>query len=421
MRILFCPAHYVYDPSAGSELSWAYNIVDRVASRLPASLVVTGKSKVDGKPYRVVELTPRETAVNFGLTNAFAFNTKYTVATFRELRRTRFDVVHHVLPFAIGKTYNLAALWHGTRTPFVIGPVQPPLEEPDTDVDARDLRWHAFDGGERSSMLRRGVAGRAARIASNVIAPLALAPLSSRTIARAAAIVAVNEHARKLLVESGAPHDRVTVIPPGIDTERFASTGRREESASTVDILTVSRLMKRKNVDVVLRAFSQVALSAPRVRLRIVGDGPERPALMQLGDALGLRTKVTFTGAIPNATVHDEYRRAHVFVNASASEGFATTCLEALASGLPIVSTKVGGFVDVVEHERNGYLVSSPTIDELAAALRRLVEDPALVATMSSRARQDAQRFDWDTGVVPRYIELYEHVALERAGVTSSR
>lgn len=86
MRILFCPAHYVYDESReGSELSWAYNIADRIGSLFSSSVVVTGRSTVGARRYRIVEVTPEETRVNFGLTHAFGFNARYTLAAFRAL------------------------------------------------------------------------------------------------------------------------------------------------------------------------------------------------------------------------------------------------------------------------------------------------------------------------------------------------
>jgi glycosyltransferase involved in cell wall biosynthesis len=412
LRILFCPAHYLYeDGRDGSELSWAYNIADRVASQLPSSVVVTGRSMVHARPYVILELTPWENRVNFGLRHALTFNARYTRAANNALEHERFDVLHHVLPFAVGKTHNLAALRHRAVTPYVIGPVQPSIVR-DTDIDPNDLR--SFEGRSGVKSARRAVGDSIGSFASDVVGPLAFSRLSRRTIAGASALIAVNEDARHLLIRSGASPDRVVLIPPGIDTRRFRAGSDRTPS-STVEILCVSRLLRRKNVDLVMQAFADVSRRIPEVRLRIVGDGPERPRLTRLAGELDLGEKVAFTGFIPNAAVHEEYHRADIFVNASAAEGFATTCLEALASGLPVVSTNVGGFVDAVQDGKNGYLVSAPDAGNLAAKLSALAENPTLIAELSRGAREVAERkFDWDAAVIPRYRALYERVIQER-------
>jgi glycosyltransferase involved in cell wall biosynthesis len=416
LKILFCPAHYLYENSReGSEFAWAYNIADRIAADAPSSVVVTGKSMVNSKPYRIIELTPHEDRLNFSLLHAFAFNMRYTLATFRALRRERFDVVHHVLPFALGKTYNVAALRHGHTTPFVIGPVQASLSVPDSDVDAKDLRAHGIKDRSHLASIRRVIADQARSFSTDVVAPVAFSGLFRRTIAEAAAVVAVNKEAKALLLKSGVSASRVVVIPPGVDTKRFRPDVRARRT-NGLQLLSVCRLVKRKNVDVIIRAFASVVAAGSDARLRIVGDGPQRETLTTLTHALGIGDRVTFAGPVLNANVHEEYQRADVFVSASAAEGFATVCLEALASGLAIVSTRVGGFVDAVEHEHNGYLLAGPDANELAMTLRRLVENPALIANLSSQAREVAERnFDWDTAVIPKYRDLYDRVTRERA------
>jgi glycosyltransferase involved in cell wall biosynthesis len=417
LKVLFCPTHYFYDDTReGSELSWAYNIADRIGSQLPASVVITGKSTVGARPYRIIELTPWEDRLNFGLLHAFMFNARYTFAAIRALRREHFDVVHHVLPFAVGKTHNVAALRNRPTTPYIIGPVQPPLEVPDTDINANDLRSFTSRRPGGAASLKRAISGRISSFSSEAIAPAVFSRLSRRTITAASAIVAVNEEAAEFVMRNGASPERVAVIPPGVDTRRFSRASLRKTRSSYINILCVARLLRRKNVDVVIQAFAKVAEEAPQARLRIVGDGPERETLTTLTNHLGLDGKVRFAGFIPNAAVHEEYSDADIFVNASAAEGFATTCLEALASGLPVVSTKVGGFADAVRGGQNGYLIGVPDAADLAASLRRLVVEPTLRAKLSSGARDLAERrFDWDKAVIPQYLELYRRVAQQQS------
>lgn len=420
MKVLFCPAHYVYDDSReGSELSWAYNIADRVSRRFPASVVVTGKSAVGGRTYRIVEVTPQETRVNFGLINAFIFNARYTLAALRALRDSRFDLIHHVLPFSVGRTYNLAALRHGRATPFVIGPVQPPLPVRDADRDPADLKSHAFRRQTRLTAARTAV-GHAGRVfLSDGVAPLVFGRLSRKTMADAAAIVAVNDETKEHLVHLGVSPARLAVIPPGVDTTRFRPAVVRRKCPRT-KVLSVCQLTKRKNVDLIIGAFAIASRAAPQMELRIVGDGPEEGRLRRLANDLGVGANVSFAGFVRHAEVHREYERADVFVNASAAEGFATTCLEALAAGLPIISSRVGGFATAVLPNWNGYLVDGSSPAELAEALTRLVESPAAIDTMGARGRALAvNKFDWETAIIPKYLAVYEGVIGEREAALS--
>lgn len=417
MRVLFCPTHYVYDDSReGSELSWAYNIADRIGSVYQTSVVVTGRSTVGLRPYRIVEVDPDEDRVNFGLAHAFMFNTRYTIAALRALHRGHYDVVHHVLPFAIGRTYNVAALRHGSTTPFVIGPVQPPVAVRDPDVDPTDFKSHRSQGRTGLASLRRSATYTFGAFVSDVLAPVTFSRLSARTVSRATAVVAVNNEARALLIASGASPSRVVVIPPGIDTNRFQPLPPSVSRPGRLELLAASQLVKRKNVDLIIRAFAQLAETAPHAKLRIVGDGPEREALMRMTHILGLGGKVTFTGFVPHAAVHEEYQRADIFVNASSWEGFATSCLEALSSGLPVVSTRVGGFADAVEDARTGYLIEGRDSLEFATVMQRFLQNPTLIGEQAARARELAEReFDWARAVIPRYMQVYDQAIRERA------
>jgi glycosyltransferase involved in cell wall biosynthesis len=375
----------------------------------PSSVVVTGWSTVRAKPYHIVELTPADTRVNFGLSHALAFNARYTLATIRALRNGDFDIVHHVLPFAIGKTFNLAAMRSSFGLPFVIGPVQPPLTMHDDDLDPTDFKRHVSERAGRLAAVRRSMVQTGRRIVSDTLAPATLSGIAKATMRRAAAVVAVSAEAEALLVQSGASQSRIVIIPPGVDTSRFRPPAGPPARRGGRVLLSVSQLIKRKNLDVVIRAFAKLPEATTGATLRIVGDGPERETLSALANRLGVGEAVSFSGFVPNAAVHEEYQMADVFVNASTAEGFATTCLEALASGLPVVSTRVGGFVDAIEDGRTGYLVDAPDADKLAAILAPLVDDRGLVDELSRRARDTAERrFDWDRAVIPAYLDVYE-------------
>jgi glycosyltransferase involved in cell wall biosynthesis len=139
--------------------------------------------------------------------------------------------------------------------------------------------------------------------------------------------------------------------------------------------------------------------------------------LRRLADDLRLGDVVCFTGAVPHSRVHEHYATAHIFLNASRAEGFATTCLEAMACGLPIVSTPVGGFRDAIVNSVNGALVPQEDVEAFADRVLTLVADAPTRAAYSKRARETAeQSFDWETSIVPRYLDAYEEALKRRCG-----
>ena len=264
------------------------------------------------------------------------FNWRYSKATYLATRRQRFDIIHHVLPFAISTTYNLSWILQQQNGPkLVLGPVQHPLEISDAELVSR------IDAN----------LGRSIKAA---LRP-ALSRLSSQTIRRADRIIAVSKPARDLLQAGGARADQIETIPPGIDVGRFEYVHMDRKSSDRVELLAVGHLLKRKATDFIIKAMLELARARLNVHLTIAGDGPQRHLIQRMVADLQLESYVDLVGAVPNSEIHEYYKRAHIFVNMSRSESFSVVCLEAMASGLAIVATRVGGFEDAIR-KRNQWV-----------------------------------------------------------------
>ncbi|WP_301676509.1 glycosyltransferase family 4 protein [Methanoculleus methanifontis] len=147
----------------------------------------------------------------------------------------------------------------------------------------------------------------------------------------------------------------VPVVPNGIDLARIAAV---PPAAEEWDVIFTGRLIREKNVDVLLRALVRVREEVPDLRALIVGDGPERPALERLARDLGLDGAVTFTGFLPDYdSVVAAMKASRVFVLPSTREGFGIAALEAMACGIPVVTTDHPGNAagDLVVPGVNGY------------------------------------------------------------------
>lgn len=205
---------------------------------------------------------------------------------------------------------------------------------------------------------------------------------------------ATKEH---LYRQQGIAPDRITVIYPGIDPERFSSVRRREAIRQEVGIPldaqvvgTVARLAPEKGLVDLVNAMAQVREAIPNARLMLVGDGPLRPELEQRVESLGLRDTVHFLGF--RRDIPELLHVMDIFAFPSHREGLGMALVEAMAAGLPVVATAVGGIPEVVEYDVTGSLVPPREIDALALNICRLLENSALRVAMGQRGRARVQQ-----------------------------
>ena len=197
---------------------------------------------------------------------------------------------------------------------------------------------------------------------------------------------------------------RLRVIRNGVDLEEFNRSAPDGRSA-TPRAIHVARLHSVKDQATLLRAVRLVADVHPAFHLDIVGDGPKRQTLEDLIGQLGLRKHVTLWGF--RQDVSSLLRKADFFILSSISEGISLTLLEAMASGLPIVATDVGGNREVVADGTTGLLVPPRSPEQLAGAILQLLNDPARIRQMGIAARQRVEdEFNLRT-VVSEYENLY--------------
>ena len=199
--------------------------------------------------------------------------------------------------------------------------------------------------------------------------------------------------------------DRATVIHNGVDVKRFAPLAAPAPSKGTVVVGCVARLSHEKRHALLMRAVKEVSRGCPEVRLHLVGDGALRQTLETEARRLDFADSVEFFGT--RSDIPELLRSMDIFALASSTEGLPLTVLEAMASGLPVVATKVGALEEVVDHGRNGFLVPPEDPAALAAAIARLVKDQDLRRRMGQAGRQIAvERFDI-SAAVRKHEDLY--------------
>lgn len=250
-----------------------------------------------------------------------------------------------------------------------------------------------------------------------------LARVWSRYVARTSVrgadrTVALSRIEAEWLTRLGVRPERIRVIPPGIDVAEFESIPARATNARGPAILFVGRLdAAQKGLATLVRAVAQVP-SGLRARLRMVGQdwgGLERT--LSLARSLGIADRVDALGAVSRADLLREYARAELLVLPSRFDSFPVVVLEAMAAGLPVVATRVGGVPEVVEEGKSGLLVPPENPAALAEAIGTVLSDRALGVRFGVEGRRRAVRFDWSI-VAGEYVRLFTEV---RKGVLPSR
>jgi glycosyltransferase involved in cell wall biosynthesis len=202
---------------------------------------------------------------------------------------------------------------------------------------------------------------------------------------------AISESTADDLAARGIPRSRIEVIHPGIDTEAYTPAPAQRSPVPLVAYL--GRLKRYKRVDLIIRAFAE--LQHPTAQLAIAGAGSHRGALERLAASLDLGDRVKFLGFISQEQKVALLRSAWVLAFTSPKEGWGITNLEAAACATPVVASSSPGLRESVLDGETGYLVPHGDIPALVAALRLVVSDPALVASLGDAARKFASRFTW--------------------------
>ena len=218
---------------------------------------------------------------------------------------------------------------------------------------------------------------------------------------------------RDRLLALGFPASRTRVHYIGVDCEAIR---RREPTEETATILHVARLVAVKGTEYLIRAFATVAARRPEVPLVVIGAGPLERRLRRLAASLGLGSRVRFLGARPHGEVLDWMRKASMLVLPSVRtasgrvEGLGMVALEAAASGVAVIGSRVGGIPEAVIDGRTGFLVAERDVAALGRRMLDLLDDPALRHRFGAEARAHVeQHFDMRRQTV-ELEDLYDAV-----------
>jgi L-malate glycosyltransferase len=238
-----------------------------------------------------------------------------------------------------------------------------------------------------------------------------LAPLMRAIWSKASGLVACSEGLKDRALEF-APSAFIEVIPNGVDLERFHPPGEeRYGREGPLRLLTVGRLSATKRVDMLVDAVESLRAGGTVVRLTVAGGGALEPDLRRLVADRELGEWINVTGRVDADRMPELYRQHDVFVSATMQEGMSNAMLEAMASGLPIVTTRCEGVDELIAD--NGIVVGLDSSQALARTIQELARNTQRLVHMSQAARQRATRCTWQA-VADQYVAYYRQILNEQ-------
>ncbi len=220
------------------------------------------------------------------------------------------------------------------------------------------------------------------------------AACEARHVRRADLVITTSRYAAERIQRLYGLSRAPAIVPEPIDLARWQELFARNPAApdpARFTVLSVCRFYPRKRLHLLLEATSRLRSDIPGLRVRIVGDGPERARLRAIWRAHHLQGTVDWLGDLTQEELAREYNGCDVFCLPSVQEGFGIAFLEAMAAGKPIVAARAAAVPEVVEQ---GLLVEPENAEALAGAILRLHREPGLVSTLGAAGREKVTRYN---------------------------
>ena len=231
-----------------------------------------------------------------------------------------------------------------------------------------------------------------------------LKPIIKRVWKSAVAVIANSQGLKELALETDR-NAKIGVIYNGVNVEDFSPRNERENG--DIIILSVARLIKRKGIDDLIRAVPAIVKAHKNIKLIIIGEGNIENELKALAQKLKVSKYIDFLGYVPPNEISNYYSSSDIFVLPSKNEGMSNTVLEAMASGLPIVTTDTGGTQELIDE--NGIIIPSEEPDAISKAVLNLINNDKLRENMGMKSRKIAESMSWKN-VAQNYFEMHKEI-----------
>ena len=224
----------------------------------------------------------------------------------------------------------------------------------------------------------------------------------SRIIWKNAKAMTANSNNLKELARKTYNNINIRVIYNGVDTSKFRPINKRKE----FNILFVGRLIKRKGLIYLLKAFKEVCKEKNSYKLTIVGSGPEEEYLIRFCEQKRMNSNVDFLKIVKHDKLVDIYQKAHILVLPSLEESLANVALEAMSTAIPIITTNTGT-AELIDG--NGFIVEKKNHEQIKEVITRYLDNPTLLKEHGVRSREIAEKMSWGN-MAKGYVEVFDSI-----------
>jgi len=259
----------------------------------------------------------------------------------------------------------------------------------------------SFSGGDAAISSMTGIWLEKIRLDYYLYSKLAIAVNRSWSI-----FVATTNLMKKQMMKVGIKEDRIVLIPRFVE-DRFFQVDPTDGILEESRIVFVGRFSREKGIKTLMNAFNMVVKKVPEAKLRLLGEGPMRSYIEKHVQRRGLQRNVEIVGRVPYERIDMYLGDSTVFVLPSLNEGLPNALLQAMAAGLPVVASRVGGIPEVVRDGVDGILVNPGSPYELAKGITSLLMDRERAIRLGRNAKASAERYGVDK-VIRKYAALFE-------------
>jgi len=397
MKILACPAGYSIGEVIGSEGYISYMLMRKLSERHKITfiaLTISSNIPLRVPRIKVIETSKGKPKPTYSTIERLSFWVRIPRYATKILKEVDIDIIHHVAPsFTCKHGFNPVALC--IKHPFVIGPVY----QLGTYHSKEEL--YAWYGFKRFTTLDSCL--------HTLLSHLLLKfKAFEKTLKKCSVLVATTEKA-KIAFSKFIEPEKIVIIPLGVDTDRFVPS-ITPVNESTIKILFAGALIKRKGVDYLLKAVSKLRKRGIKIKLEIIGEGPQRAYLEELSRLLHINDRVTCLGNMSRQKLIKHYQRCDIVAFPSLSDPFSSVPLEGMSCGKPVIVTSVCGVAEYIEHGKTGFIVPPADVDSLSNVILALVESEDLRKKIGLNARSLVEsKFSWDK-ISEQYYAVYKHL-----------
>lgn len=230
------------------------------------------------------------------------------------------------------------------------------------------------------------------------------------TLKMADAIVVLSPEFKEKLIKLGMKEEKIHVLSTMVEAEKYKPEDK--DFSPPYRLLFCARLVREKGVYEAVEAMKYIVKKYPDAILTVMGEGRECNALKSFAKDIGVRDNVIFTGFLSGKRKYEIFKNSHIFVYPSYKEGFPTVVLEAMAAGLPVITTPVGGVKYALKDGINGYFIKSmpPNPEEIAHLVIKLLSNPEIMRKMHENNMLEVKEKYDVLAVIRKIVKIYENI-----------